>query len=79
MQGANQVPPRLGHQVLNSFLQSVNNQPQIDMPLSQSQQEIFAQFLASTPTKALPSFPHTYNLEMLLRNGIDRTSGKVSP
>ncbi|KMT04648.1 hypothetical protein BVRB_8g183000 isoform B [Beta vulgaris subsp. vulgaris] len=74
--GANQVPPRLGHQVLNSFLQSVNNQPQIDMPLSQSQQEIFAQFLASTPTKALPSFPHTYNLEMLLRNGVDRTSGK---
>uniref|UniRef100_A0A803LQ00 Uncharacterized protein n=1 Tax=Chenopodium quinoa TaxID=63459 RepID=A0A803LQ00_CHEQI len=76
LMGTNQVSPRLGHQVLNSYLQSAHNQSQVDMPLSQSQQEIFAQFLASTSAKTLPSFPLTSDLDMLLKNGIDRTYGQ---
>lgn len=70
-QGANQVSPRLGHQVLNSYLQSANNQTQVDMPISQ--------FVASTSAKTLPSFPLTSDLDMLLRNRIDKKNGLVSP
>ncbi|KNA23225.1 hypothetical protein SOVF_026770 isoform D [Spinacia oleracea] len=65
--GANQVSPRLGHQVLNSYLQSANNQTQVDMPISQ--------FVASTSAKTLPSFPLTSDLDMLLRNRIDKKNG----
>ncbi|XP_057544253.1 transcriptional corepressor LEUNIG-like isoform X2 [Amaranthus tricolor] len=71
--GANHVPPRLGHQVLNSYIQSANNYPRIDMPLSHSQQETYAQLMESTQANALSSFPLTSNLDILLRN---RTSGK---
>ncbi|KAL2931933.1 Transcriptional corepressor [Bienertia sinuspersici] len=76
LMGANQVPPRLGNQVLNSYLQSANTQQQVDTPMSHSQQEIHAQFLANAPSKALPSFPLTSDLDIPLQNGIDRISSQ---
>jgi len=75
MQRANQVP-HLGSQVLNSYLQSANNQQPIEMLKVHNNQELLAQLLAAAAAAALSPIPVSTDPGMLLRT---ETAAQVSP
>ncbi|KAK9268153.1 hypothetical protein L1049_010595 [Liquidambar formosana] len=81
--GIDQIPPGLGHQVLNSLLQVPNQQQQLQMSTAQLQQELLAQILSCTPGKPLSSFPgsstdlNTHNNLMLPRSDLNGKDGQM--